>query len=658
MLGFSVGGAAFLAGCSGGETTPTEGSSGGDTSGGGSGDGDETSTSEGGGSELLDRTMRHHTYAPPTNTNLNPFSPKSSWHNRLYTNRLFSLWDSTRGELSAENGIGMAQDWGYRTTDGTPEFWVTIPSGMKWSAGPDANSGLHNSDFVAEDIVAQNKLNRLMIPESERSDDPIETGYYAEDDQTAVWELRDDSQFNQTSQRISILTQWFWFDVHRNGPLSDALEELESASTEDARQEIRQNVIQSQEMGVLEKPVSGPWRPVAVDNQRIRLELNTDDLASVTNGGPLNFRNFELIWLGDTSFVRAMGENEIDIHQDPVPSGATPPDNLLELDAAELGGSMIHLNYFPDDHERAFMNEPKFRWALAHAIDRQQVAQNGGRLVEPVLKQTADEDAQAQSYVPDLYDDLRSYQRAMEDGSREEDLQLATQYLNDIGCSKEGGQWMDPNGNRLVLPLLSINLTLWQPQARTVASNLQDFGIQVELSLKDETSVTSQLNGGDFTAAMAKWGGFAYYPLNFEMVGWHESGTSEEVRKTPDVLTAPDPVGDWESSTMMEVNGPELYNSVRRQNDPEAAQETMRRLAWAFNYNLPLIQLGSSGSGTPVNMNGKWNWPSFTKDDGEDPSWATQITPDNHPLWAVDGPENAIFHGHGGGVRANPDYQE
>jgi|GEM_PF-4196388 len=668
MLGMSVAGAAFLAGCAGdgdggdgGDSTPTMGSSG-DPVGVGNTDtpGDDTPSDDPtdtptGSSEILDRTMRHHTYVPPSDTNLNPFSPQASWHNRLYTNRLFSLWDSTRGELSARNGIGSAEDWGYRETDGTPEFWVRIRDGMKWSAGPEADSGLHNSDFVAQDIVNQNKLNRLMIPESDRPENPIETGFYAEDDRTAVWELRP-GEFNEISQRINILTQWFWFDTHRNGPLTAALEDLESASTENERQNIRTNVIQSKDMGLLEKPVSGPWRPVDFDNQRILFELNTDDLAASTNGGPLNFSNFELIWLGDTSFVRAMGENEIDVHQDPVPAGSAPSDNMHEIDAAELGGSKIHINYYDEGHEKAFMNEPKFRWALAHAINRPQAARNGGRLVQPVFKQTGDEDSQVENLLPDLYPKLRGYQRLMDGGTREEDLELATQYLEDIGCSKNGNQWMDPNGNELVLPLLAINLTLWQPQARTVASNLRDFGITVELSLKDETTVTAQAQRGDYTAMMDKWGGFAYYPLNFDQ-GWEERGTSNEVYKTPDVLTAPETIGDFESSSMVEIDGPKLYSDIQREPDPEAANEMARQLAWAHNYNLPSIQIGSSGSGTPINTNGKWNWPAYGSDTSSGQDWSSWVTTDDSPLWAVDGPENAIFHGHGGGLRANPDYE-
>lgn len=622
-----------------GANTGTSGQDGSDGS-----DGETQGGGDGGSDEILDRTFRHHTYVPPDDTNLNPFSPKSGWHNRLYSNRMLSLWDSTRGELSAANGIGMAEDWGFRTTDGTPEFYVTIVDGWKWSAGPEADSGLDNSDVVAEDIVKQSRLNRLMTPEEERAGNPIVTDWYAEDKKTAVFEL-EKGRFNRVSTRINNLTQWFWTDVHRDGPLGKYADKLRETK-ESGRGEIREEVIQSTEMSILQKPVSGPWRPIDANKQRIQFELNRNDVAAAPQGGPLNFSNFELVWLGDTSFVRAMAEDEISAHQDPVPVGASPPDNLHEIDAAELGGSMINIRNFPEDHENAFMNEPKFRWAIAHIIDKGQAAENAGRLVQPVQKQTADEDAQAKAYIPDLYEKLRAY---------EVDHDKAAQYLEDIGCTKEGGNWIDPNGNSLSLPILSIDTGLWQPQARTVANNLKNFGFDVKLTLQDETTVASRTENKDYTVFMHKWGGFAYYPLNFDW-GWEEAGDNEDIN--PDVHEVPAPIGDYEGSEgTMEVNGPELYAKVQETSDPAKAKEMAKKMCWAFHYDLPWIQIASSGSGTPINTNGKWNWPEYNEGHGTSEEWSTWITEGDDPLWAVDAPENAIIHGHGPGPRANPDYE-
>lgn len=628
-------GVGLIAGCSqndgdGGDGGGSDGSDGSD-GGGSDGGGGETTAGDGGSTaQMVDQPLRWaaaRSGDPLTEHETNPYSPKN------YDETIRLIYARTGGE-SLTTGQWMNLDEVNHNEDNPSEIdeenneqRLTIKDGVHWHRGTEVVD-----EVTAEDWKTSLELGRRMTPQENRPEEPLVVGWRVEgeNDKTLVRELNPNGwNANMASGLWRIQIDWY-----RDGWGADKLEAIKSASTVEERNSIRTEV-QEKSVTLSDDPLlSGPWMLENVNQNKAQFTRNPEHWSA----GETNFDNFELVRLGGggNAGYQGLQTDRIDIEQGGLPSAVTNvPENVAEVSSApgaNFGWALV-INYGGDkvdpwlhaDHENGVVpaRAGKIRQAISHVISENEIIQNqlGSRAasaISPYEKQTIIGTSAAAERFPDVVDKLER--------TDDQDMDLAAERLESAGLTKDGENWVKPNGETLSLTLQSYASN--RAMMETIKEDLDTFGIDVEHSTPESSVVFSELDQGSFGAAQV-WNS-ANGPFEGELDTRFSPGSWYDSRRVID-YEIPAEIGDYGGEATETFNAGEAWKQLATQSVDEN-DEVLPKMIWTFAYHMPNIILFPYPNQTMVNTtNFEWPQPMPEKAD----NGVATATDEHHPVWGA-----------------------
>ncbi|WP_049930292.1 ABC transporter substrate-binding protein [Halosimplex carlsbadense] len=341
-----------------------------------------------------------------------------------------------------------------------------------------------------------------------------------------------------------------------------------------------------------------------------------DTVVAHPNAANTNVPKLAIQW-GDGERRQTLASNgAIDLNGNIVaPNGLysreTLPDHMQELTRwlRSEGGDKWRLNWNNPHLQNLWV-----RRALVAAVDWTAAGANGwgdARSV-PIENHTYMLDAQSQSvFSGEFLDSLHSW-------PMESDTEAAAEYLRRGGYSKQGDQWVDPNGNPAAIDVIFPSaIADYAGAAQTIRANLAEIGFGINFSSQGWSTWSNNLradNGLNYDSSIF-WHGygepFGYYNSS---AGWvsgslvmGKAGAPAQ-RVDPDTevdaqgkplqveipsevgaIEAPDEAGiDPDLSDGEEINLAGIVREIREPGKSEAEiQELYRKCARYYNYYLP-----------------------------------------------------------------------
>lgn len=606
----------LLAGCSGdgsdGGGDGSDGGDGNDSTGNGSGDG--------GGGGMADAPLRTRTKQgnPANQAELNPWADASNgW--MINTATIFGA----RFSITGQEYVPIAfKDWEVKND----ELHITLQDGMQWSNG---------QKITAESQRIFWELDRHMLPEDSREENPPDTGWRTDGDLKFIVELNAEQGYNPEIMKSQYLQAKFHVNHHKGGPMEEYLNKLKDASGDEAAQ-IRKQVTESS-FKYPDVVISSPYVPETANRKKAKLSLNEEH--SFVEKNKINWgKGLRITFFGQqVGNPTIIGSDEIDLVNEIVPPAQKPPENLANVLAPEYGGISLAINYGFEGAEGAMeiFHDYRVRQALAYVFDRTKIASNAMNNVQvPLEVPSGLLDPMAKDLYPDLYQNLNPYERT------EENMSKANQLMKDAGCTKKGGTWRDPDGKALQLPIIAPPWSEWPGAGQGMVSQMQNFGIKAELVSLDGTTFGSRLWGShDYKGATGQWGGGPSVAQ-----AWFDQFDPTGMVGAPETFPAPEEVGNPDSE-VVDWNTYEILTSLRRMQDPEKIKQEAKKLVWVFNFAQPQVALIRDTSGTMANTK-HYDYPEFPEKQGQ----YYQATSEAPSIWGINTPSRNMLAGVDGGA--------
>ncbi|MFC6975239.1 ABC transporter substrate-binding protein [Halomicroarcula sp. GCM10025709] len=535
-----VSGAAALAGCGGssddgGSTESSDGST-----------GDSSSTDSQGGSGVIDTTLTGATNnGVPSNLHVNPMATQN--YDWIAGNHLFERFAAYNFSTQEFELAGLS-DWSFEGTTVT----LTLRDDLAWDTG-DA--------VTAADVILQF---RLMKKTGATLWDFAESVEQGEDDKTVVINLERPSNPEIIKHTLANGD----LRIHGYRPVYEEFLDKDAAA-------IQQFAWEEDIHG------NGPFSFESKNDQAWTLSRN-DEFYDADN---INFTGYELLNRQDnTALQQGLMGGGLDVVTSlfaPPKIVANFPDRVEEVTLPAKWGYGVLFNH-DDEH----FGKRKVRQAVAHVINRQQVADNAGpRTKDPAPKVTGIAPADQESWLGDAYGNFEGY------GMDATQSEKAASLLRDAGYSKSGGTWQDSNGNALggsyVTPA---GWTDWTTATNTVVDQLNAFGFDFEINSLPGGDYFGAYIESNFTMGAFYWlpGGarssFPYFPLRWQM-------TNPDIDGGHNFPEGDHTVPAMDGSGEMTLNPLEEIQSVATTQDEAAVSETVTRVAWHHNQTLPMLGL-------------------------------------------------------------------
>lgn len=555
-----VAGAAALAGCGGNGSTDS-----------GNGTNDTNSTSDGGDMQVADVRHKSGTNVSPAEIQFNPWgSNPSQIANELIFDP-FAEFNYADGEYKP----GIIAEWEY-TGDA---FEMTIQEGATW----------HNGDPVTpQDLITYLKLDRASGSAIWDWGEDVEKV----DEQTVA--ITVGSDINPSLIEFSVMENRL---ATKHSKYSDILSQVESAGDTEALTSFAD-----------EEPVgNGIFKFAQSDEQVLLTERHGDH----PNADNVNFSEYSFQFLdGNTAIHQALLSGNIESMftiYTPASVVADLPDAVEEYQTPRNGGIGIVPN-----HNHEHLGKRPVRQAIAHAMNRSQVAANSDPRTKVAPRvPTALPNAQLDKWLGDAMDDFETY------GRESKQTDQAATLLEEAGYSKNGDDvWEDSSGSTLSFELIAPGgWSDWVTAMETTTDQLQAFGMDVSFS----TVPFGELGGsdgrwanGNFDATAEYWtAAFAraahpYHNLTHQMVdpgstlrpnGYAYPGAVEARGGSAADITVPAREGSGE----LTVNPVEDVATLGTTTDGETESQLALDLLWVSNVDLPMIPIQEGLDQTFIN---------------------------------------------------------
>ncbi|MCU4740794.1 ABC transporter substrate-binding protein [Halobacteria archaeon AArc-m2/3/4] len=562
-------GAAALAGCTGGDDEGNGDDGNGDDDGNGNGaieaDGD------------VDVWFETGNWDDPTNVQFNPFNPAA-----LGGQLDEALWEEY-AKYNLEHG-----EWiPYAVTEwdiGEETVTFEIRDDLVWSDG---------EDVTAEDIVVGMRLDEYQDGEIWDFAESVE----AVDDTTVEITLEDTA--NQEVVEWVLLTRNVNTPEHVFGEYLDRIDDGEDP--EDV-------------MGDLatwddREPVTcGPF--YFSDEESTNQHMTAPAMDDHPDADEINFNGYHMYERGSNeAYHSSLIDGEFDGLLSLFVSSEllqTFPDTVDEIQIPGTFGAGIIFN-----HDHDIFSEREVRQAMAFATDWELAAQNA----DPESKQVPAvpcgiTTAAIEDYLGDDIDDYESY---------DQDQDRAAELLEDAGFEQDdNGDWVDSSGD-------TISATIVYPSgwsdfvaaAETVASQLNEFGFDLELEGQERGTLEENLGNSDFELANFEWNEGAiqfnhpYYSLRHNFRNRQlDPDTSFFNYPESDTIEVPARDGDG----TIEVDVVQRLNDLASESDEDEANEIIKELAWVVNQDMPMLPIQSKFEQSFLSNDG-WEYPDPESDD-------------------------------------------
>ena len=628
----TAGGVALVAGCSGGD----------------GGDGTETGTNRNqpgmvtststsdtetgtatddstpsGEVEMVDRPLRVTEGTPITEQNMNYFAAGFNMElSELSSIRLAQYsaswlgWVPLAAKHEHPDEVGPAPGTFDREND---EYRVQIFDGMTWSDG---------KKVTAQDMVMQAELEHLMLPKDARDPNKVITGWRADDETTLVFELNGDAGYNQRAVEFQALLTGVGFHLGPNMRVDSwydgKRQELKDATTKSERDSIRTEVTQlayflpdapeSSEIDSVQ--MAGPYNPVSANQNEGVFE--TDPEHPIAKHNRINWSEARVKYPGREDpdrMASLFANNQVDMHHQVIPPSVSMAEHHKNVVNWEMGGIALAFNYgwSPGGGEGSAPNDPlhplikndhRVRQAMAYVIDRPGVAQSAMQIAQaPVSTPAGLLDPQIKNEFPDLFSNLRKYERNQENVKKAEELMKAA------GASRNNnGKWVDGDGNLIELTLMSIPDAEWTGANQGIVNFLKQFGFQVSSALPSNVQVGQRTANADFQMSLSEWGyGRPAKYFAYQAILDPSAITQQDPYYwTKHEFQAPSEIGNWDSE-LKTYNTLDIISGMNNVPLSESKEE-LKKLIWVTNASLPCIPILRDGSGMQQNTN-TFKWP-------------------------------------------------
>lgn len=559
-----AGGVTFLAGCGGdGDTTPTSGDGGGQTT--TTGDGGTTTTTEDGveiADSRLDVTIGNSP-ADPSALHQNLLNPTGDDRSDLLTARyvaydeLYDEYGTWRPLLLKENKL-----------EGSTVTW-TFREGIPFSNGEEITA--ETWDIEATLRQAQNHPLFQLVSSTELVD-----------------------KYTYKFELEKPVTSVFWNNpVHRN--LAGAFtpksiygkfkERLEDATTDQARNSVVEDFttfrVNPDSDGRFPN-TSGPLAVKELTTQYEDYEVRDDH----PDAELFNFDTVRL-WYQDTSKqVREFTNGNIDLLNKSCcgfwtsQERSTWPEDITPYSWKRAKYNVIAFNL-----QHKWFGNRKIRQAIAYMLDRKEmgIATWGPETGKNAFPKTLHG---LNSITWENWKDELSDIDYIDYGVRGKPDQAAS-LLEEVGWSKEGGQWVDENGKKVTWSFIIQGGSAQQAFGDVAVSQFNEFGIETRGTRVDNVgSSTGDMTGGPNHMTTNAGGGRGSAAVIATMDdSWSgREGIDPNISNT---VMIPMPIGDPDGD-LKEVD-PEDWTTQLASTDRQKRVEATRMLTWMHNVYIPML---------------------------------------------------------------------
>jgi peptide/nickel transport system substrate-binding protein len=574
FLRLGAGGAlAGVAGCSGesGDTTTTTTTT---EDGGGGGDGNDSDGGDGGDggqTQRIDKTFTSHMWQVPQNVQFNPWNPKNQ-SGHLDGHLFFSL--AHYNGVTQEWGNELAEDWSYEPEES--RFRVTLRDDFKWHDGAPVTAG---------DIATQHRIDRFFSGSLWKYVESIDVP-----DETTL-------QYNLPGAVNSglLLNSILPLDVRaRESEYGEWLQRLNDAEgNDDELDSVKSELLgYQQEEGI----GNNVWRLTERNQQSATLEPWDEQ----PGAEKINYRQLELLFRGENqSNWQGIKTGRQQLAQVAMPEEVRQglPDSVVRYEWRAWFGAGLGFQY----EDEVFGQRP-VRQAIAYAVNSAPVAANAGAVGREAvtLPSGVPGPGRAAEYLGDVSSSFTNY---------EQNQERAARLLRDAGFTKEGGTWMRPNGNAFNVPIkVASGQSDTVAGIQTVVGQLQQFGINAEMVTVEGTALYGDtIPNGDFRVVATFWAQSQPYPYyNYEYVWSNNSNQQNAYHWPTEVSGIPAPFDAGNDPTTIPTK--QLVGELAQAPEEQEQLDLTRRLAWAYNQDLPIYPLYHQDGGHFINGDG-WDLP-------------------------------------------------
>lgn len=576
ILGGSAGLAiAGLAGCS--SDAGQGGQSGGSgTNSGGSGNaGGNASGNSSGGSNSSGEVFAYAFARAPTEVQFNRYNV-GNWGQSLQDQIYHQV---ARGYSDGSVGSEFLEEL---SADGKT-LTLKFPKGFSWWEG---------RDVTAEDYYVGLEIDRLQNPEESSIQ-----GNNLVDDYTI--------EINFKNQRTPFLMKAEVAETFVNTPrwiFQEYLDQLESAGSQDERDSVFNDLstMQISTQQVVDEGLgNGLFKLDSFNSSKTVMTLFEDH----PYADRTSIQKVNLIPEIGGNLTSMIASNQLDMQPNTLINQSTRsqfPDNLqnaYEYDWFRMQKFTFNWN---SDH----MGRRPVRRAIAHAVNLTPIVQamkQAGTNGSPVETQTGIRPSIYERYLGEGWaDQLIQY-------PTDSDNEGATRLMENAGYSKDGNNWVDPDGNSFSLSILTQNAPQQTQATKVFSDQLNDFGLQTEISSVDSTDYYQRLQSYEddiywiWHVAVALWHPIAYFSNDFYgvLAGNPSSDSDTGPTGVPFSLEIPEKVGAKEVQNGGRTIKPaELMNSLPTASTLEETRQKTRTLVQWFNYDLPGLVFVEENAGS------------------------------------------------------------
>lgn len=577
-----VGGAATLAGCSGGDNTGSDGNSG----------GNDTTEDGSGTTETTAGTQVVNTYFDTASTNtvskrqFNPYNPNSYAGNAGQA--MFERLAAYNLEKQAFE-LSLLKDYSIKET----EMTLTLKQGWKW----------HNGDAVnADDLIRKFKVDKMV-------GDPM-------------WDVVDSVE-KAGSHTVKLVLSGktnpkiLEFDILQKrlntpkDPFQGFVDDYENAGSEDERKNVKSKLLQHK----ISEPVgTGPFKYANQNSQRIRYERVKDHPYAKN----INFKGYDIRYIsGNQQFWQSFISDQIDGQT----TVFTPPNVVKKIPdhwvEAKIPGNWGLALAF--DHKDDVFGKREVRQAIAHVLNRTGVQTNSGPQSKEPIKIPC---GMVNSAIPEYLGDAKSDFEPYAYDSSSIDKAKAESLLKSVNYSRNSDdKWTDENGEVVDVPIKApAGWSDWVTGVQTAVKQLQNFGFNASLVTTQSSTWYSEVPmGGNYRVTASWWtpGGamsqYPYYPLHDLLKNTSMNNSSNYA---PDgKVTVPKRTGSGTTT----INVHERMTELAKTTDDAKAREIIVELAWVANVDLPKLPIQTKYDQSWTNRAGNGDGNGWEVPDSDSP---------------------------------------
>jgi ABC-type transport system substrate-binding protein len=534
--------------------------------------------------------------ADPTQFHFNPFNNKLLFGDTLHYDKL-TLYKKASQEFEGT----LAEDWSI--DDETLTF--TLRDDYMWmQRSGDLRSGSWEElePVTAEDVALQFWMWRF---QQNPIDDIIED-WEVKDDRTIEIRRADSDYSNVIFKQRALPNRVFT----PRSLWADTVDELRNMDpeTEEFSTTLGEKVL-NRKIGPDEIVANGPF---LFDSVKAKRKVVTKKNPSHPYADNINFdgRDWLKVGSGKQGVVNGMTQNNIDYAgdqrlSDSVKENIPDPWELTQIPA--LGGGAMYYNM---DHE--WFGDRRVRQATRLAVDNTKVCRNtNSKPVDSRISGISNKTIQ-DNWIGEIQDDLTDYGGVQ--------TEKAAELMREAGAEKNGdGFWADSAGNPIEAPIKTLGgWTAAVTMARTIASQLQDFGFKAEaIGIENSEFFENHWNPSepskvkDFTLIRYPvFGAFGIsHPYYYEFFYFGGEVANNQI-KTAREYEVPSTIGDPDSS-LKTVDPVKLTEEMATTNDTERQKEITHELAWLFNQNVIAYQQDTGTNNTWYDTSA-WDVPSVS----------------------------------------------